>query len=87
MRGHAYEHYAVSCAQTAELIEMPFWLSTRVGRRKRVCVCVLQREHWCHLANTIEQCVCCGDAALCQITLAMHLLDSKILNLVFKHTR
>ena len=72
MRGHAYEHYAVSCAQTAEPIEMPFGLWTRVGRRKRL----LQRSHWCHLANTIELSVCCGDAALCQINLAMHLLDS-----------
>ena len=25
--------------------------------------------HWRHLANTTEPSVCCGDAALCQITL------------------
>jgi len=29
---------------------------------------LLGREHWRHLANTVEPSVCCGDVALCQIT-------------------
>jgi len=33
--------------------------------------------HWRHLANTTEQCVCCGDAALCQITLTTCLVSGK----------
>jgi len=32
-------------------------------------MCPHGRTHWRHLANTIEPSVCCGDAALCQITL------------------
>ena len=31
-------------------------------------VCALTGGHWGHLANTIEPFVCCGDAALCQMT-------------------
>jgi len=53
----------VSCAKTAEPIEMPFGLWTRVDRRKRV----LQRAHYCYLANTIELSVCCADAALVKL--------------------
>ena len=30
---------------------------------------VLTGYHWRHLANAIEPSICCGDAALCQITL------------------
>jgi len=30
--------------------------------------------HWRHLKNTTESSMCGGDAALCQITLTMHLL-------------
>ena len=30
--------------------------------------------HWRHLKNTTEPSMCGGDAALCQITLTMHLL-------------
>jgi len=49
----------VSCAKTSELIKMPFGSWTRV----------VQKKHWCHLANTVEPSVCCDDAALSQITL------------------
>jgi len=49
----------VSCAKTAEPIEMPFGLWTRVSRWKHV----LDRGgHLCHLANTIEPSMC-GDVA------------------------
>ena len=34
MPGHARRHSAVSCAQMAELIDLPFGLWTRVGQRK-----------------------------------------------------
>jgi len=48
--------------KTAELIEMPFGLWTRVGSMKHVL-------HGGTLVNTIEPSVCVGDAALSQITL------------------
>ena len=31
--------------------------------------CTRWNAHWHHLMNTIEQFMCCGDAALCQISL------------------
>ena len=63
--------------KTAEPIEMPFGLRTRVGRRKDKInrirqvapMCPHGRVRWRHLANTIEPSVCCVDAALCQVTL------------------
>jgi len=78
MLGHARRHYAVSCAEMAELIDLPFGLWTRMGRRKhkfnRICQvapkCHLMMAHWRHLAN-IEPSVCSGDEALCQITLTI----------------
>jgi len=57
---------AVSCAKTAEPIEMPFGVWTRVGRRKHV---LDGDAHWHHQSNAIEQSMCGGDAAFCQITL------------------
>jgi len=65
----------MSCGKTAELIDLPFGLWTRVGLRKHKFSCIRQVARMCshalwhHLANTIELSVCCGDAALCQITL------------------
>jgi len=61
--------------RTAEQIDLPFGLWTRVGRRKHkfnrirqvASVCSHGKAHWRHLANTIEAPVCCG--VLCQITL------------------
>ena len=32
-------------------------------------MCCHGMAHWRHLSNTIEPSVCCGNAALCQITL------------------
>jgi len=68
---------AVRCATTAEPIDLPFGSRTRVcpGKhkfnriRQVVPICPHGRAHWRYLANTIEPSVCCGDAALCQITL------------------
>jgi len=62
----------VSPAKTAERIEMPFGLWTRVGRRKHKFSRVRQvapmwpygRVHWRSLANTIKPSVAGGDAAL-----------------------
>jgi len=62
----------VSCAKTAESIDLPFGLWMLVGRRKQEFNHIRQvtpvyphgREHWCHLANTIEPCVCDADAVL-----------------------
>jgi len=58
----------------AEPINLPFGLWTWVVRRKHKCP--HGRAHWRHLApmcpsiaNTIEQSVCGGDAALYQIAL------------------
>ena len=53
----------MSPPKTAEPIEMPFGLWTRVGRRKYV----LHGAHWRHLANTIEPSLCGGDAVLCRL--------------------
>jgi len=47
----------VSCAKTAEPIDLPFGLWTRVGQRKHKCNRIHQVApmcpHWSHLANTI----------------------------------
>jgi len=47
-------HSAVSCAETAELIDLPFGLWTQVGRMKHKFSRIRYRAHWLHLANTIE---------------------------------
>jgi len=68
----------MSCAETVEAVDFPFWLWTQVGLRKhkfdrihRVSpICPHGRAHWRHLANMIEPSVCGGDAVLCQISLA-----------------
>jgi len=65
----------VSCAKTAEPIDLPFVLWTWVGRRKHkfnrirqmAPMCPHGRAHWRHLANTSEPSVCGGDAVLYQI--------------------
>jgi len=67
----------MSCAKTAEPIDLSFGLWIRVGRKKHkinrirqmASMCPHGRAHLRHLSNTIEPSVCCGDAALCQITL------------------
>ena len=72
----------VSCAEVAQPIDLPFGLRIWVGQRKHEFNCIRQvapiclhgRAHWRHLANTIEQSVCGGDAALCQITLTTRYL-------------
>ena len=51
----------MSCAKTAEPIEMPFGIWTRVNPRKHV---LDGSAIWCDLANTIEASMCGGDAAL-----------------------
>ena len=58
----------MSCARTAEPIDLPFGLWTRwAGGSTRSIE--LGKAQWRHLANTIEPSVCGGDAVLCQITL------------------
>jgi len=56
----------VSCARTAEPIEMPFGIWTRVGPRKHG---LGKGADWRHLANATEPSMYGGDAACCQITL------------------
>jgi len=56
----------VSPVKTAELIEMPFGIWTRVGPRKHA---LGGGAHWRHVLNTISPSMCGGDAAFCQITL------------------
>jgi len=55
-----YRDSAVRCARTAEPIEMPFGIWTRVGPKKHV---LDGDAHWRHLANTSEPSVCGDDAA------------------------
>jgi len=48
----------MSCAETAEPIDLPFGLWTRVGLRMHkfhsiVPMCPYGRTHWLHMANTI----------------------------------
>ena len=52
---------AVSCARTAEPIEMPFGFWNRVGPRKHL---LGGGAHWRHLANTIEPNMCGGRCGL-----------------------
>jgi len=69
----------VSCAKTAESIEVKFGLSTQVGRKKHefsrirevAPMCPDGRAHFRNLANTIQLFVCGGDAALCEVTLTI----------------
>jgi len=56
----------VSCAKTAEPIEMSFGIWTPVGARKHV---LGAGAYWRHVANITEPSICGGDAACCQITL------------------
>ena len=58
----------MSCAKTAEPIEMPFGIWTRVGPVKHA-LCGVHSAHWRNLTNTIEQSMCGGSSACCQITL------------------
>ena len=74
----------MSCSETAQPIDLPFGLWTRVGRRKHkfslirqmAPMCPHGRAHWRHLANTVEPSVCGGDVVLCQITLTTCFLFS-----------
>jgi len=67
----------MNCAETASPIDLQFGLRTRVDPKKHKFNRIRQvapmlphvKAHWRHLVNTIEPSVCCGDAALCQITL------------------
>jgi len=75
----------VSCAKTADAIDLPFSLWTWLGQRKhkfnRVCQVAPMyphvMAHWRHLANTIELSVCGGDAALCQLALTTCCISPK----------
>jgi len=60
----------VSCAKTAEPIEMQFGVLNGVGARNHVLDGM--GSHWRHPANTTERPVCSSNAALglCQITLS-----------------
>jgi len=60
MTSHARPHSAVSCAKTAELIEIQFGLWTWLGPRKHV---LHGGAHCRRLANTFEPSTCGGDAA------------------------
>jgi len=69
-------------AKTAEPINLPFGLWTRVGERKHTFnsirqvapICPYGMAHCLHMTNTIEPSVCGGDAALCLIKYFDHLL-------------
>jgi len=76
-RGAHCKVSSVSCAKTAELIDLPFRLWTPVGRKKnkfnRICqvasMCPHGRAHWRHLVNLVELSICSSDAVFGQITL------------------
>jgi len=60
---HAGRHSAVNCAKMVEPIDMPFWLWMGEPRKH-----VHTGSTW-RIPMNHEPCVCCGDAAFCQITL------------------
>jgi len=64
MPQHARRHSDVSCAKTAEPIEMPFRLCTTMGSGELNDPCFRWGPD-----PTIESLVCYGNAALCPITL------------------
>jgi len=55
-----YDCLLVSCAKTAEPIQMPFGTWTRVSARNHV---LDGGAHWHHLANTSEPSACGGNAS------------------------
>ena len=71
---HCYRLSSVVCrsvtvmspAKTAESIEMPFGIWTRVGPRKHA---LGRGANWRHLANITEPSMCSSGTACCQITL------------------
>jgi len=58
----------MSCAKTAEPIEMHFRIRIRVGLRRHV---LGKGAHSRHLVNATEPSMCGGDAACCQIALTI----------------
>jgi len=72
-RGMAAHCFAVSCAKTTVPIDMQFGMLSWVDPVNRV---LYVGAHWRDLVNTTEPSMCCGDAALCQITLTTCLLWS-----------
>jgi len=46
-----FNNTVVSCAKTAEMIEMPFWVVDSGGPKK---ACVTWGARWGNLSNTIE---------------------------------
>ena len=56
----------MSCAETAEPIEMRFGMVSEVGPRKYV---LDGGVHWRQLASAIEPCMCGGETPFCQIIL------------------
>jgi len=74
-RGRPVVKYSdsVSCAKTAEPIEMLFGIWTRVGLGNHV---LCGGAHWRHLENTTEPSTCGSDAACCQITFTTCLILS-----------
>jgi len=74
---NVFHDTAVSCAKTAEPIDLPFGFRTRMDEWKHMFdrirqvapTCQHGKPHCRHMAKTIELSVCGGDAVLCQITL------------------
>jgi len=63
-----YTEFLLSAVQkTVEPIDLPFGLWTRLGQRKHKFNALVRWRR--NVAITTEPSVCCGDAALCQITL------------------
>jgi len=56
---------AVSPAKTAEPIDMPFWVWTRVGPGNHV---LDGDAYWRNLVNTTEPSMCGSDVTICQVT-------------------
>jgi len=63
----------LSC-KTAQPIEMPFGIPSRVGLENQI---LDAGAHWRHLANATEPSVCGGDATLCEITLTTRFQSSQ----------
>jgi len=72
MPRRARQHSAVTCAKTAEPIEMQFEMRTHVDSKKHV---LDWGAHWRNLANAVEPSMCDEDAAFCHITLTTCLVS------------
>jgi len=73
----------VSCAKTAEPIDLPFGLWARISKRNYKFICIRQVAPVCpyclHLATVTEPSICGGNAAFDRVIITKQLLVSCLL--------